>query len=312
MQTQENIKQVYRFGFGGQEKDDEITGNSGTHYTAAFWEYDTRIGRRWNVDPVIKHHESPYATFANNPIWFTDVMGADSSLYNSENGEFMDRGITPEDDKTAIWTVDPTAEDYDKDNPWANATEVTYTIPSKKDKDGNRTVTGRLLRNNHPLAGKGWKFGDQVYEEDLLDMTAEFDNLVDSYTPYFAKVGRRWIVINSVNQLPFFRTAGVAGQHGRFVSLVGPNRKFDLKSQARNNIGAIPSYAAVVIGEYSFYKGRLMNYDDYGNYSFGAWGRAYGFGLTKLKVCASFDQLIHTGQGDPQRDQTMIESGYKH
>ncbi|MDA3891191.1 MAG: hypothetical protein PF517_05950, partial [Salinivirgaceae bacterium] len=48
-----NPNREYRFGFGGQEKDDEITGNSGTHYTAAFWEYDTRIGRRWNVDPVI-------------------------------------------------------------------------------------------------------------------------------------------------------------------------------------------------------------------------------------------------------------------
>jgi hypothetical protein len=63
------------------EKDPEITGQEGSHYTAAFWEYDTRIARRWNVDPVVKYHESPYATFANNPIWFIDVMGADSTTY---------------------------------------------------------------------------------------------------------------------------------------------------------------------------------------------------------------------------------------
>ena len=47
----------YRFGFNGQEKDDEIFGSTGTSYTAEFWQYDARIGRRWNVDPVDKPWE---------------------------------------------------------------------------------------------------------------------------------------------------------------------------------------------------------------------------------------------------------------
>jgi hypothetical protein len=68
----------YRFGFNGMENDPEITGQEGSHYTAAFWEYDSRIGRRWNVDPVVKPWESSYATFANNPILFTDLMGMDT------------------------------------------------------------------------------------------------------------------------------------------------------------------------------------------------------------------------------------------
>lgn len=67
----------YRYGMGGQEKDDEIAGE-GNSYTAEFWQYDSRIGRRWNTDPVVKHHESPYACFANNPIWFIDPSGADT------------------------------------------------------------------------------------------------------------------------------------------------------------------------------------------------------------------------------------------
>jgi len=66
----------YRFGFGGQEKDDEISGN-GNSYTAEFWEYDARLGRRWNRDPVVKVWESPYAAFANNPIYYNDPNGAD-------------------------------------------------------------------------------------------------------------------------------------------------------------------------------------------------------------------------------------------
>lgn len=41
----------YSFGFNGQEKDNEITDVKGTHNTAMFWEYDTRLGMRWNMDP---------------------------------------------------------------------------------------------------------------------------------------------------------------------------------------------------------------------------------------------------------------------
>jgi hypothetical protein len=43
-------KDRYRFGFNGQEKVNEIAG-VGNHNTAEFWEYDTRLGRRWNLDP---------------------------------------------------------------------------------------------------------------------------------------------------------------------------------------------------------------------------------------------------------------------
>lgn len=65
----------YRFGFGGQEKDDEITGITGSLYTAQFWEYDARIGRRWNLDPKPVTGISEYACFENNPILFSDPLG---------------------------------------------------------------------------------------------------------------------------------------------------------------------------------------------------------------------------------------------
>jgi hypothetical protein len=42
----------YRYGFNGQQKDEEIAGK-GNHNTALFWEYDMRLGRRWNVDPIL-------------------------------------------------------------------------------------------------------------------------------------------------------------------------------------------------------------------------------------------------------------------
>ncbi len=64
----------YRYGFNGQERSDDIKAE-GNSYTAEFWEYDSRIGRRWNVDPVVKVWESPYVSFSNNPNIYIDPNG---------------------------------------------------------------------------------------------------------------------------------------------------------------------------------------------------------------------------------------------
>jgi hypothetical protein len=58
----------------GQEKSDEVEPNT---TTAEFWEYDSRLGRRWNLDPVVNEALSPYATFDNSPIAISDINGDD-------------------------------------------------------------------------------------------------------------------------------------------------------------------------------------------------------------------------------------------
>jgi len=75
----------YRFGFNTQEKTDEIAG-PGNHNTATFWEYDTRLGRRWNVDPVTKPWESLYACLSDNPILLNDPNGDDGVPYWDNSG----------------------------------------------------------------------------------------------------------------------------------------------------------------------------------------------------------------------------------
>lgn len=72
---------TYRYGFNGQERSDEVVGE-GNHTTAEFWEYDTRIGRRWNIDPKLKTGESSYFTFSGNPILLADPHG-DTVIVNS-------------------------------------------------------------------------------------------------------------------------------------------------------------------------------------------------------------------------------------
>lgn len=74
-----------RFGMNTQEKDDEIYGK-GNASSAEFWEYDSRLGRRWNLDPKPQINISDYACFNNNPILLTDALG-DKVKYNS----FTDR-----------------------------------------------------------------------------------------------------------------------------------------------------------------------------------------------------------------------------
>jgi RHS repeat-associated protein len=60
-----------RLGFNGQEASDLGSGQ----LTARYWEYDARLGRRWNLDPLMQITISDYATFRNNPLYFNDVKG---------------------------------------------------------------------------------------------------------------------------------------------------------------------------------------------------------------------------------------------
>lgn len=64
----------YRYGMNGQIKDGDVFEG---FMSADFWGYDSRLGRRWEQDPVTKPEESPYAAFGNNPIYFADPFGLD-------------------------------------------------------------------------------------------------------------------------------------------------------------------------------------------------------------------------------------------
>ena len=84
----------YRFGYNGQEQVDEVHGN-GNLNTAEYWEFDTRIGRRWNTDPVVKYFESPYSALANNPILYIDPDGRDTITFTittnvTKSNSYMD------------------------------------------------------------------------------------------------------------------------------------------------------------------------------------------------------------------------------
>ena len=72
----------YRYGFGSQEKVDEIV-SAGNHYSAVHWEMSPRLAKRWNLDPKPQISISDYAILRNNPIRFTDILG-DSSVWDNK------------------------------------------------------------------------------------------------------------------------------------------------------------------------------------------------------------------------------------
>ena len=61
----------YRYGFNGQEKDDEVSGEGNTLDFGARI-YDSRLGRWMSIDPQYVHYETPYSLNRNSPLIYVD------------------------------------------------------------------------------------------------------------------------------------------------------------------------------------------------------------------------------------------------
>jgi RHS repeat-associated protein len=84
----------YRYGFNGQEKDDEVKG-SGNSYEFTFRIYDPRTGRFLSVDPIGKNypHATPYGFAENSPIQAIDLEGLEK--YKVTGRSFIPMATVP-------------------------------------------------------------------------------------------------------------------------------------------------------------------------------------------------------------------------
>ena len=157
----------YRFGFNGQEKDNEV--GQGI-YTAEFWEYDARIGRRWNLDPKPVIGISDYSCFEGNPIFFNDPLG-DKVTYDATKGH--SKFITRCKVLIARITDRKFNEDFKKqrDDPTdtyhyrelaSNKLDITAKDPSEIG-DVNLTTNPNVSSTN-----KTWKTDDDVKDDIYL------------------------------------------------------------------------------------------------------------------------------------------------
>jgi RHS repeat-associated protein len=67
----------YRYGFQGQEKDDEIRGGEGNSLNYTFRMHDPRVGRFFARDPLANKYPwyTPYSFSGNKPIQFVELEG---------------------------------------------------------------------------------------------------------------------------------------------------------------------------------------------------------------------------------------------
>ncbi len=78
----------YRYGFQGQEKDDEIRGGEGNSLNYTFRMHDPRVGRFFAVDPLFKEypHYTPYSFSGNKVIAFREREGLEEEAVAAFGG----------------------------------------------------------------------------------------------------------------------------------------------------------------------------------------------------------------------------------
>jgi RHS repeat-associated protein len=83
---------LYRYGFNGEEKMEELAGE-GMSYDLGARFYDARLGKMFSIDPLASNYpwQSVYAYCYNNPIWIVDVkgMGGDPIKHSVKKGESL-------------------------------------------------------------------------------------------------------------------------------------------------------------------------------------------------------------------------------
>jgi hypothetical protein len=99
----------YHYGFNGKMKVNEIA-VVGNHNTAFYWEYDTRTGKRGNLDPIKDPWQSSYSTIACNPILFSDAFG-----------DYIDKDRTKGKNIVVVGTKEMAKEDRKANGFWGSA-----------------------------------------------------------------------------------------------------------------------------------------------------------------------------------------------
>ncbi len=153
----------YPYGFGGQQKSDEIDA-AGNSYTAQFWQYDARIGRRWNIDPVDQFSISNYAAFGNNPVSRVDPLG-------DHDYAVLKDGDTPKDKPGNVTLFRGT------DGP-----DRYYAV----DKDGikedeNCNITNKLIVETEGGALRNIRYNDIIHRRERKNYSYQVMDFGDNF-----------------------------------------------------------------------------------------------------------------------------------
>jgi RHS repeat-associated protein len=147
----------YRYSFNGKERDDESFNDA---YDFGARIYDSRLGRWLSLDPLTRlfSYQTPYASFDNNPIYFTDPTGMSSvgvkGDFYGKDGKYLGK-----DDKNDNLVYITTEGNYnyttgksDNSNPNYDALRSTSNLLGIFN-DKFQQFAGIINRETEPISG---------------------------------------------------------------------------------------------------------------------------------------------------------------
>ena len=255
----------------------EVKGGLGNSYTAQFWEYDSRIGRRWNLDPRPTVGMSLYATFNNSPIGLIDRFG-DTAIIN-------DNGVVTRNDKNGDGLLFHSYTTKDKNGKSATGlTRIYFNDPKLDAEQMDLFDVGKKMVRFLDEDEVNWIL-NKVGADDHMDGTSNFlRNGLEAHTGW--DFGPNVLVPN---------IAGKDGAEGLHMNDAYP----DNWNQA---------------GGFIFFKGnvvhRAFNIPDAGNFLFSAAATRSGTTYQELFAFSQLNSVLTLQGPDPKADQSAIAQGY--
>ncbi|WP_165761310.1 hypothetical protein, partial [Niastella koreensis] len=160
-----NSNVPYKFGFNGQEMNNDVKGGLGNSYTAQYWEYDSRIGRRWNLDPKSSVSISEYSVFNNCPILFKDPLG--------DTVAFQNNGVSPEEfaqTQQEIQLLRKHSRSFNRVYKDLDRSTETWTFQISNEAGG-----GEDHKDPHVYRlGRNWKDADDALGNQMLNRLSHY------------------------------------------------------------------------------------------------------------------------------------------
>ncbi len=171
----------YRYGFQGQEKDNEIYGE-GNAYSAKFWQYDARLGRRWNLDPVDQISLSNYSVLSSNPINRIDPLGDDDySVDKDGNVAFVQKNKKADN----FYALGDSGMQFDDNGAIINEMIISTKVGALKSFKKEQINAINNKGEEFTVIGQKLDFGDNCKEaEQVFGALSVFTNKEFTFAKY--------------------------------------------------------------------------------------------------------------------------------
>ncbi len=194
----------YRYGFQGQEKDDEIKGE-GNSINFTFRMYDPRVGRFFAVDPLSPKYPfyTPYSFAGNKVLQFIELEGLEEAENRLSFGEQIEAGWNAFlgffGDRDVVKKV---VEKANEIGDFDNADKIQH-IQKQADTKQIKSVVGMA-----EIAGELYGSGEiarlymyHVEGKDVYSLFNEYGSLNDNYSPSEDRIWGAIGIIPGVDEL---------------------------------------------------------------------------------------------------------------